>query len=246
MRLTAVLVCSMLVLAGCSTLIGGSGYPPGTNATHVNETALLAGHQAALDNRSFTSTWVSSSNASRYTDQQWILRVGEGGETFWSRSTLGNRTHEFYGNSSRYYLRIVDPNGVDYRVIDPDPEGPDADWPFDQTGLQFLIQQPPINYTLDHRKTQLFGPTVFVYRDEGYEEIGPVPNPPDTHINVKFRVTGDGLVRSYDHRALWGSEWVNTSMRVTDVGSTTVTEPEWLDDARANTSTGSGDRTTPE
>jgi hypothetical protein len=245
MRTTAVLVCCLVVLSGCSGLTGGGEYPPGTNETHVNETALVIGHQSALDNRSYTV--VSRVNVSLERTPENVtlpprqgrteVRIGTGGTPYHSIETRGNRTSELFIANGTVYRRVETPHDVAYRVLRPGARGPVNETLGAPNGLELLVAPPDPNYTFVRREGGFLGERLYVFRAESTGFPGETGDGSETNFTATLRVTGDGAIRSYEDSIALGEGSTNRTFRVTDIGSTAVPEPEWLEAARANATT---------
>jgi hypothetical protein len=245
MRASAVLLCCLLVLSGCGGLTGGDGFPPGTNETHVNETALVLGHQPALENRSYRVVSRVNVTVEQLPEGATLpprggrteVRIGAGGTTYHAIETRGNRTSELFIANSTVYRRVETPERVVYRVFEPGTAGGPPNETRAPTGLERLVAPPDPNYTFVRREGGLLSTRVYVFRAESTGFPGEPGDGSETNFTATLRVTGDGAIRSYESHTALGEGSLNRTLRVTDVGSTAVPEPDWLDAARANTTT---------
>jgi hypothetical protein len=246
MRPTAVAVCVLVVLSGCGGLTGGGAFPSGTNETHVNETELVLGHQSALENRSYTV--VSRVNVSLERSPENValsprqsrteVRIGAGGTPYHAIETQGNSTSELFITNGTVYRRVETPDDVAYRVFEPGARGPTNETLGAPNGLELLAAPPDPNYTFVRREGGLLSETVYVFRAESTGFPGESGDGSETNFTATLRVTGDGAIRSYEESIALGEGSMNRTFRVTDVGSTAVPEPEWLEAARANATGG--------
>ncbi|MFB6107097.1 MAG: hypothetical protein ABEJ70_09005 [Halobacteriaceae archaeon] len=136
----------------------------------------------------------------------------------------------------RSETRMGDQVVTSYRAYDPGEFGFDAEaFEWQGTAFQFDLR----DYAPDG------------YREAGTDTVDGVPvtryeadrserdprSGESVDATVSFAVDGDGLVREYDVTAHLTTEDGEGTMHygytVTDVGSTTVTEPDWLSEARA-------------
>jgi hypothetical protein len=246
MRASAVLLCCLLVLSGCGGLTGGDGFPPGTNETHVNETALVLGHQPALENRSYRVVSRVNVSIERLPEGATVplrggrteVRIGAGGTPYHAIETRGNSTSELFIANGTVYRRVETPDGVGYELFEPGTAGGPSNETRAPTGLERLAAPPDPNYTLVRREGGLLGETVYVFRAESTGFPGESGDGSETNFTATLRVTGDGAIRSYESYTALGEGSLNRTLRVTDVGSTAVPDPDWLEAARTNATAG--------
>lgn len=264
-RQTAALCCIALVLlAGCSGVpgLGGGGGEAYTAADEpLNTTALQADHTENLrEAGSFTVRLNGTSTVGNDTStQQTVIRADLESNRTYQRSQVDQSLagqssgveSELYVDNGTGYARFVLGSGnqsqAQYQTVDLSQLPPGSSAPSEQflTLDQYFAITEGANWT--QQGTESFrGTTVTRYTIEGdYNESaltgGTAANVTD--FGATLLVTGDGTVRSFGFNATVEQQGravnVSNTIVVTDVGSTAVEEPDWLDEAR-NASGGQG------
>lgn len=265
-RQTAALCCIALVLlAGCSGLpgVGGGGGAAYTAADEpLNTSALQGDHTENLrEAGSFTVTLNGTSTVGNDTStQQTVVRADLEANRTYQSSQVDQRlagqssgvASELYVEDGTGYARFVLGTGnqsqAQYQTVDLSqlPAGSSA--PSEQflTLDQYFAITEGANWTQEG--TESFrGTTVTRYTiedDYNGSALTGGSGANVTDFGATLLVTADGTVRSFGFDATVEQQGrtvnVSNTLVVTDVGSTTVEEPEWLDEAR-NASDGQGD-----
>lgn len=262
-QIATIAVVVLLVFAGCNT--GGSGdtttTAPGTTAAPPNDTttvdeadpmydspldaeAVAQNHEVAIRNTS-TFTLVSTSNQSQ--GNQSITVVSsiavnqETGEVFLQQNTSTGVVETYTtGNGTTYQRQELAENETRYAVLQEMP-----------TAAQLAggDVQPFVNaFEFDYTGTNsVDGTSTDVYAASGVKDLnasapgfGNVDAANVSSVDARVYVTNDGLVKQFDYSLTTstgpgGGVTINVQQRYTEMGSTTVEAPAWLDDARNNT-----------
>ena len=256
---TAICCIVLVVLAGCSGIpgLGGDAYTePGEP---LNASALLADHTATLrEAGSFTAT-VNGSSAvgNESVHQRTLVRADiESNRTLrrtnvtQSGGQAGERTQAVFVENETAYLRtsVESANGTrtQYRVVNTSGRSAQGGGP----GQQFLTLEgyaaivEGANWT--QRGTESYrGTTVTRYTANGSDSFNAsalgASAPNVTDFQATLLVTADGTVRKLSFTLEAGSQdrsfTVTNDLAISDVGSTTVEPPGWLDEARNASST---------
>lgn len=238
----SVLVAALLALAGCVGSLPGTGptlddveYPNGVSDGGVNATALVDAHEAGLENRSFTLE-MTLTGASENESQSYAVRnaVSADRSRMLAHTNTSTGTTDVYFTADRVYQRSVLDGRTSYDVRERTSRAPQAA-PGPLTGVRFLRQYlstanfTPTGVTVDD------GTTLIVLT----ADTASLVNNSMTNVTrfdarvlvdergVVHRATLDYAAVSADGETISGS----TTLRVTDIGETTVTEPDWLDEA---------------
>ncbi|MFB6179757.1 MAG: hypothetical protein ABEI77_08545 [Halorientalis sp.] len=259
-RSIAVLVLvSLVALSGCAGLLGPDVSPtPGPNTTAtpqtptgtghqlpLNGTAVLDAHQSALEHagsfryqvnatKRFHNTTIppiSTNKTVRRNDSSgatWSVvlnSLGPSRETYLDGD--GNAYQVRQRNASHIVYGTTGTNAINFSTLYRPPIGRYL------AGLNFSYQGT----------TTIDGHTVDTYTvhnmsqvdrsNHGLEEISTANL---DSLDVTLRIDRDGLVRSFEYRAVGSNRQGDTvgfslSLRYTDVGSTTVPRPTWVDRA---------------
>lgn len=262
-QIAAIGVAVLLVFAGCSAGGDGGGTTaaPETTGTAPGDTTtatdtepvydspldaatVAENHESAIRDAG-TFTLVSTSNQTQG-DQSFgvtssIAADLETGEYF-SRQNANSRIVETYGfgNGTAYQRLELSENETRYVV------------PQQSTNTSQLatgnIRSFVNAFAFDHVGTESVDDTsTHVYEASGFEDLnqsasgfGDLSEENVTSIDARVYVTDDGLVKQFEYSVSVSTEngeaTVGVQQRYTDVGSTTVEQPSWLDEARENTS----------
>ena len=248
------LVVALAVLAGCGGVASdGSGqtltpapvptaqqFPPGVTAEGVSASALVAAHQNRLLATNFTATVerrVVDANGTVARSQR-RHRVAAGGEPYFGRY---NRTFLRFGirrpvDSVAYW------SGTDGFAVRFDGDGTSTlDWSRDRDRSLDVDGSRQLRRLLD-----VFSTTTVERRADrvvltatGASDLSALPGP--TYVgdrrnaSARIEVGRDGLVTdwrvAYDARFDDRPVRVVTTVRLSEVGTTTVPRPDWVDAA---------------
>lgn len=244
---------ALVVLAGCSGPLGAGEsstdgpttqdvtYPDAVSENGTNVSALADAHAEALNGSGFTLSLGMAQNTSMGNQTAELsAAVGPDRENVSANvSAAGQRTDIYLTESQRFQRQTA--NGeTTYRVTDRSSEQLQL-VPSAYSGAAYLEQyagQPGANFTPDGVR-EVDGQTLIVLRADGSN----VSSPGEANVtgyDATMLVDEDGLVHSFEvdlsteQRNVTAD--VELSMNVTDVGETTVEEPDWLDEARNQSS----------
>lgn len=236
-RLVAALLTVVVLTAGCVSAPGGAApyQPP------LDGEAVASGHDAALaaaGTYTVTANTTASLGGERLGASQLIARVDRGSDrAFLATDTVFGQVHTYVANDT-IYQRVGDEN-PQYRVTDravdvgvvaaPDLNATVSNYTFVANGTT----------TLDGRAVWVYeanqtGENASVSRDlgSGLVTVG---------VNVTLYLRDEGLVvRQVSNATITANDgqlegsFVRT-VEYSDVGSTTVQTPDWLDEARNGT-----------
>ncbi|MFB6123085.1 MAG: hypothetical protein ABEJ78_06475 [Haloferacaceae archaeon] len=241
-------VAALLLLAGCGGGAAPSTATPaptaetpsapgpadvaGVNDTAVDASALVEGHRAALTNRSLTLDVVAVDNDTRTTLTE---RVESGGRPLLVRSASGNRSRTTYVANGTTYERLTRGNESSYRSANR--TGASA-YPASYTGSRIVWQYMSTatyrpNGTTVENGTGLLALSATA-ADLNESALAAANVTVDTFRSTAY-VDDAGVVRKFTYRVEGTRDGVPFSqtlrVRVTDVGSTDVPRPDWLDRA---------------
>ena len=225
----ALAVCALVVLAGCNGALGpfsGTGdgrppLPPGVTEDGVNATRLLDAHETALDAQSFTVE-THATIGSGETNQH--ARVGAN-DTAALRSTSAATTVVVDG---RRYERIEGPR-VEHTV---------TDWSGEAGSVHEAYVAPTALRSALGPRGRVTGALVLngtVERDSrtlwrlSVEPRGVTDGDAPSGTVL---VTPAGRIVTAERTFVAGDTRVSVSTTFSAVGNTTVTTPDWVDDAR--------------
>lgn len=255
-----VVVALLCVLAGCSAIGGqqngsaaeaetvtpapvptiSSAPPQGISSDEVDAAVVVANHRAILSGSSYTrrSRVQLSGETGWSTVQTTVYRIAPGDEQFratadytrtWGRY---NRTsHDVWSDGNRTFIRKSDANGsvdyaqFDYRAIDGFPRS---------TVLTALFAG------LEPRHVTQRGDWTVVSGSVDYDgrltELPLFHHDPDGMMTARIASAGyvDRIAVSFDATYRDRPTRVRVTIDFSNVGSTTVAEPTWLTEARAN------------
>ncbi|GAA3880166.1 hypothetical protein GCM10022627_36480 [Haloarcula argentinensis] len=225
-------------LAGTSDPAAEGGVPDEAFGPEVNSTALRQAHADRLNEAgsfTFTEEYSAESTSSDAPSSDETLTATFDLES--DQSLIEILTADFrraaYGTGTESYERIELPSQEpQYRVPDRDI-GPD---PYLDSGLLGELE----TMETEHRETE----TGHVYTASGVDAVsdGFLDADVDSFRSFEFEavVSDQGVLKEFSYRVVLedGGEviTVTRSGEITDIGSTQVREPGWLDDARAATS----------
>lgn len=237
-RLSALCLVLVVALAGC-TGGGGGGTttapgtptpidgdaPPGVTATNVDTDALVAAHLDALDNRSYTMTVEQSGGESGFS----VTTQAAAGRLPALIDVEGQgATQEVYVTTNgSYELRQA---GGD-RTVRRTQENAST-IPTGERYIRQALADGNVSYT---GTVERDGQTLHRVR-AGLPDLNrQIEDARVTWFEVQLLVDDSGLVHSLSYRLTVERDGTESDLRigmdVTDVGATTVPEPDWIDDA---------------
>lgn len=234
-----VLLVVLVVLAGCS----GSGGQP--YQTPLNSTQVEQSHTQALEEsgsftyRLTTNTSFGDEQASSSLSGGTTVKVDTESDALAVNTTtaLGNLSVYQFGNGTAF-LRLTMGDRTQYARGD---DGRYNASQFTHLGLGNLTES--VNFTHNGTAT-VEGDTVHEYVAHENQTLSALAGTnttmggSDANVTSTLRVyvRSDGLVKKYRyHVAYEGVGTMDVTGRYTDLGSTDVSPPPWLDDAKANT-----------
>jgi hypothetical protein len=238
----------LVALAGCSGALSGAtgddatledvSYPDGVSENGTNVSALAAGHTAALENSSFTLSIESTQNTSMGNQSvRMAAAMTADRDRLHANITSASRDISVYATEEKQFRRVVADGESSYRVTERTPEA-----------MQFV---PPsysgARYVEQFGSMANFTPTE-VREVDGTTLVALEANESDVDVSGDVNVTDyDATIlvdeRGAIHRISVEAETTQNdqsariafSMEISDVGETSVEEPNWLDEARNST-----------
>ena len=206
---------------------------------------LAAAHAAALDGRSFTHVRVDSryTNGTLVRRDRSVLRYAAGGERFrydlrqTDRRGSVNATSriERYGDGEQVYVAVTTGNRTRYELLrasDGSPYAPERVFPANATGERGIARLFVLIDTEVTDVRTVDGRTVYRLATPATQSVPPLRN-----ISFVANVSETGLVRdyrlAYDVVRSGRSVRVVTSTSYRALDETTVSEPPWLERAKA-------------
>ena len=250
-------VALLLVLAGCvgapvdsatTTPGGGSGGSDGGagEMDDADDFAVTDAEAALREAGSFTSTWSLSlvdaeGRASEFTNVYYVdIGANRTSETFAVTGDGEGASYERFIADGTSYTRFGDGNDVVYQVF-----------PTDDNHLEYALTRGTSFAYDDFEDATLVGTETFdgatveryeytdpmLWRQYGAGTFGTEQNVTITDFTLVVLVDGDGIARSSGWELVGETETgerVSAEWRfeLTDLGSTDVPDPEWLDEAR--------------
>ncbi|MGB9965148.1 hypothetical protein [Halobacterium sp. CBA1126] len=253
-QIAAVAVAALLVFAGCSAGgDGGATTAPETNGatadgepvydSPLDAATVAENHESVVrDAGTFTlTTTLTQSQGDRSSTRESSTALNVDSGAYFSNRTVGTRNvQQFgYGNGTAFQ-RVTAGGQTQYMVLQQSPNVSQL------TSAQLSLFVGLFNFS--HAGTEsVDGTETDVYEASGVEDLNEsapgfagldVENV--SSIDAHVRITDEGLVKQFGYSltlSTGSSEAsVSTDQRYVDVGSTSVSEPAWLDDARENTS----------
>lgn len=205
---------------------------PGVNETAVDARALVDAHRTALTGRSLTLDVAVVNNDTRTTLTE---RVDGGGRPILTRSASGNRSRTAYVADGTTYERLTQGDESTYRSANR--TGASAS-PAAYTGSRIVWQyMSTADYHPDGRTVENgTGTLVLVATEAGLNESALASaNVTVDAFRSEASVDADGVIRKFTYHVEGtrnGEPFSQTlRVRVTDVGTTDVTRPDWVDKA---------------
>ncbi|CQH58976.1 uncharacterized protein HHUB_2872 [Halobacterium hubeiense] len=249
-QIAAVAVAALLVLAGCSAGGGAGTTAPGTATgadavyeSPLNGTTVAQNHEAVVrEAGSFTlvSTSTQTQAGQSFTREGSTAVDLDSGAYLSNRTVRGQNVLQYgYGNGTAFQ-RVTVGNQTQYAVPQQTPNTTQlaGDQLASFVGL----------FAFSYNGTESAdGTTVHVYEANGVDAINEsapgfanLDTSNLTNVSSEVRVTDDGLVTEFGYSLSIdtgdGEASASLNQQYLDVGSTEVSEPAWLDEARANTS----------
>jgi hypothetical protein len=251
-QFATVAVVALLLVAGCSAVNLGGGSQSDSADTlgsdgqmyeaPLDGSTVAENHEAAIAEAG-TFTLVSNTVQSRGQQSQTVnstVAVNYDTGALLSQQAVGQRTISTYvlANGSAYQ-RFESSRGTQYRQ----PPRPANASLYASSRIDALVTA----FSYSHVGTETVdGTETEVYVASGAEDLNASASAfqsidPEnvTTLESRVYVTEDGLVKRFEYEIRLNTDGTETGVDVTQtysrLGETTVEEPAWLDDARANT-----------
>lgn len=252
------LVAILVVTSGCSALFGSNGATPTpqftpapvpteeptptpvpllapglTNHGLTNASALRESHTKFLANTSFTvrEVWLLKLPNGSVAARRVVTTRVEGTSVYIVANYTGfphpiSERETWYGEN-RSFTRTVYNNSISYSRLSR--EGPSHIEPIPQPGAYFNhVFEPWMNPVVERRSRN---GTTFYYLEKSIRDSG-------SNITISARIDPRGFIRSYTVREPISSPYpvpnASRSVRtiqIIDIGTTTVEQPAWYDEA---------------
>lgn len=262
-QIAAIAVVALLVFAGCSA--GGDGdattaAPETTDApadatttesdgdgpiyeSPLESNTVAENHESAIRDAG-TFTLASTSNQSQGEQSRSIestVTVDLSSGEYFSQRDAGAQLIETYayGNGTAYQ-RLTFNNQSQYSI----PQRTSNTSQLASGDIGSFVN----GFQFDHAGTEsVDGTETDVYEASGFEDLnqsaegfGELDEENVTSIDARVYVADSGLVKQFEYSLVIqtenGEASIEIQQRYTDIGSTTVEQPPWLDEARTNTS----------
>lgn len=208
-------------------------FPPGVSESGTNVTALAAGHTATLENRSFTyRVEMEEPNESGTME----ARIDAGRNRLLVHTNTSDGRRAVYLTEESEYEKRVSDGETAYEVRDRTPA-----WlsmvPISYTGASIVEQfAGPVNYTATGVETVDGTALLVLTANESDLESGS-DSVELRSYDGRILVDEAGRIHSFavDFEAEYAdgtTSALSIEMTISDVGSTAVPEPDWLDEAR--------------
>lgn len=223
---------------------------PGVTESGVTDPGrLAAAHARTLEatsytvNQTLTQRWTNETLRSRYTT---VAQFGAAPGRFdarlkqvdWEDGRLVTRRVHRYGDGQRAYIATTEDNDTDYRLLrypDGAPRDPTDVYLRNLTNV-LAVERVFTLVPTDTTGTFTENGTRFVR----VESTAPTTILPLRNVTVSATVAESGIIRSYQVRydaTREGELRATVALRYTKVGSTTVTDPSWIDQVNTTTMT---------
>lgn len=246
-RLLPFALAALLLCAGCASTLPGTdserAYPAGVADSGVDASTVTENHRAALNDTSFTlSLAMEQSLGNRSADVSSTYRVGADRENVSVRMDTPFARRWVYLTGDTQYGRIEAGNRTQYDVRERTGDV-DRSILNSSAGASLVNETLALgNYSVAGTETR-DGTTYTTLNATGLADETERPDLVAVAANVSsfdstVVIDGDGVVRSVSYTMVLtrDEQSVTTalSMNVTDVGSTTATAPDWIDEAEAS------------
>lgn len=261
-QIATVAVAALLVFAGCSaggdggstttaveTTTAGSGDTTTGSADEpiyespLDPATVAENHEAAIRDAG-TFTLASTSNQTQGEQSLSVtasIAADLSSGAYFSEQNASNRLVETYGyGNGTAYQRISFSGETQYVIPQQSPNVSQLA----SGDIQSFVNA----FTFDHVGSEsVDGTQTDVYEADGVEDLNEsapgftnLDTGNVTSIDARVYVTQDGLVKQFEYgltvETESGEATIAIEQRYVDVGSTTVEQPPWLDEARENTS----------
>lgn len=238
----------LVALAGCSGALSGAtgddatledvSYPDGVSENGTNVSALAAGHTAALENSSFTLSFESTQNSSMG-NQSVRMDTAMTADRDQIRANLssGERDISVYLTEDEQFRRVVADGDPSYRVSERTPEAMQF-VPPSYSGARYVEQFGSMANFTPTEAREVDG-TTFVVLEADESDVDAPEDVNVTDYDATILVDEQGAIHRISVEAETTqndqSARIAFSMEISDVGETSVEEPNWLDEARNST-----------
>lgn len=263
-QIAAIAVATLLVFAGCSAGGDGGGTTAAPETTDAPtdaatteasggdgpiyesplEAATVATNHESVVREAGSFTLSSTSNQTQGDQSRSVESTVSAdlssGAYLSTQDASGRLVETFgYGNGTAYQRFVID-NESRYSVP---PQTPNASqlaggsiesfvnaFQFDHTGTE----------SVDGTDTDVYEASGFEDLNQSAEGFGELDEENVSNVNARVYVADSGLVKQFEYSLTVQTESGEVSIAIVqqyvDVGSTTVSEPPWIDEARENTS----------
>ena len=239
-------VSCLVALAGCSGALsdatGGAGptlddvsYPDGVSENGTDAAALADGHRTALENESFTLSMELSQNSSMGNQSvQMDAAVGADRDDVRANVSALRQQVSMYLTSEKQYTKTTVDNRSMYRVQNRTPRGMQF-VPASYTGARY-VEQFASNVSFQPTGVREVDGTKLIVLRANESAVTAPDRVNVTEYNGTLLVDEQGLVHRFDVQVTTEQDGqraaVGFSFEISDVGETTVEEPNWLDEAK--------------
>ena len=249
---------ALLLLAGCTggTPLGGSGsadghavslasvqYPAGVTNESVDAKTVSQGHEAALANRSLTFHLQLNQTVGGNSRSGIIVEKTTGdGSPMWTRARMPGASgipveRVVYQRGDKRFERTTVNGNTSYRVTTRPPSfGIGAPSP---SGSRLVNQTLSIAQFTPTRAESVNGTTLVVLT-ASKSDVSDAVNGNVSRFDASMTIDQEGVVHSFQYNVTMNQGGqrmsVSESARLTNIGSTTVPRPNWLDEANASSS----------
>lgn len=251
----AIVLAAMLLTAGCSTNnpvgpettqgpdIDPSNLPDGVSTDGINSKTIADNHKQALQGESVTlSVSLSQSAGGRSQTAEFQERSTANRDRIWFNGNFGQQLQEMYLTPNRIHAKSTAGNRTQYNVQNRTNSRRQV-LPVTATGSRFIntTLSSGDNFTVANKSEQ--GETTF-YVLNSTSISGDLPNINTQNVS-EFRssavIDEHGVVHSLSYHVEFQrgdrSAATTATFELSNVGSTTVPKPDWLDEARNSSST---------
>ncbi|MCG1003671.1 MULTISPECIES: hypothetical protein [Halobacterium] len=253
-QIAAVAVAALLVFAGCSaggnggattapeTTAGGAGDP--VYESPLDAQTVAQTHESVVRDAG-TFTLVSTSNRTQggqsvSVQSSTAVDLATGAYFATQESPMQTVEQFGFGNGTAYQRVSTADNQTRYTIPREAPNTSQL------AGSQLESFVGAFSFSHTGSET-VDGTDTHVYEASGVEDLnqsapglGSLDTENLTSLTAELYITDDGLVKRFGYSLTVstsnGEASIATDQRYVDIGSTTVSEPAWLDEARANTS----------
>lgn len=209
-------------------------FPSGISAEGITDSdALLSAHTDALASESFTVVHEEVGSTEEYTFSMKSTLALDGERRFYTVDSMGQVMEVYSAGEDNEYTRVESPSGVRF-MVQPNQTLVPGESPF---YIQAFLDAADYEFA---ERTTFDGQGVFAFKVATFTDaraaasVTPLESA-KTFDGVLY-VAPNGLIVGFDFM-LEGIDFDGTSTKmairqsISDVGETSVTEPQWLDDA---------------